>query len=269
MKRQHPIFSPVAIIGTVLLLAGLVYGLLTTGGLAFSPGELSAHGTIGQNLQGYPHHAAFGEDCSQCHAPFAGIEASRCEHCHVIIGEQRVAGVGLHGRLQTTDCAACHPEHKGADFDSVALALAQFTVMDHAMLFPLTGAHTDLDCVACHVAEQYVGTPADCVGCHAEPELHAGLLGTNCASCHTPDAWRPAQLTAHQFELDHGEQGQIACATCHTATFNEFSCAECHSDAEVADEHDELAISAVELADCASCHPTGTENEAERMMGER
>jgi hypothetical protein len=265
MKRQHPIFSPVAIIGTVLLLSGLAYGLYTTGGLAFSPGELSAVGTVGQNLNGYPHHAAFGEDCTQCHAAFQGIEVARCENCHVTIGEQRVAGEGLHGRLQTANCATCHAEHKGADFDSVAIALEQFSVNDHAMLFPLVGGHAALDCESCHLNEQYVGTQNDCVGCHAEPALHEGLLGTNCATCHTPDGWRPAQLSAHQFELDHGEGGQIACATCHTDTFNEFTCAECHSNAEINDEHDELNIIPVELADCASCHPTGTEDEMERL----
>lgn len=255
--------------GTALLLMGLAYGLLTTGGLAFSPGELSAKGTIGQNLQGYPHHAAFGQDCTQCHAPFQGVEASRCERCHVTIGEQRVAMTGLHGQLQTAVCATCHSEHEGPDFDSVALALTQFSANDHAALFPLTGAHTELECVRCHVAEQYIGTPADCVGCHAEPDLHAGLLGTNCANCHMTDAWRPAQLLAHTFELDHGEQGQIACATCHTTTFNDFTCAECHTDEEIQDEHDEFTLSAAELADCASCHPTGTEEEAERIMEER
>ena len=269
MKRQHPIFSPVAIIGTLLLLAGLGIGLYTTGGRAFSPGELSAVGTIGQNLNGYASHADFGEDCGQCHAPFQGIEASRCENCHMTIGEQRTAGMGLHGRLATADCAICHSEHQGPEFRSAAQALAQFSANDHAALFPLTGGHAPLECESCHVNEQYVGTPRDCVGCHAEPELHEGLLGTDCARCHTPDAWRPAALLAHQFPLDHGDEGQIACVTCHTMTFNEFTCGECHSAKEVDDEHDEFNLSPTELAACARCHPTGTKEEAEQLMGER
>ena len=269
MHRQHPIFSPVAITGTILLLAGLAYGLYTSGGWAFSPGNLSAMGTIGQNLQGYPHHAAFGQDCGQCHAPFQGVAASRCERCHVEIGEQRVATMGLHGRLRVDNCATCHLEHKGADFDSVALALGQFTDADHAALFPLIGAHTKLECVGCHEDEQYAGLPTNCLGCHAEPELHQGLLGTDCAKCHTPDAWLPAQLMAHPFELDHGEEGQIACATCHTDTFNTFTCAKCHTEAEIDHEHDEVNISAAELANCATCHPAGIKDEAEWIMGER
>jgi hypothetical protein len=269
MKRQHPILSPVAIIGTLLLLLGLGIGLYTTGGRAFSPGELSAVGTIGQNLNGYASHAGFSEDCGQCHAPFQGIEASRCENCHVTIGEQRVAGTGLHGRLQTADCAACHSEHQGPEVRSAVLALERFSSTDHAVLFPLIGTHATLECESCHINEQFVGTPSDCVGCHAEPDLHKGLLGTDCASCHTADAWRPAALMAHQFELDHGDEGQIACVTCHTTTFNEFTCVECHSAAEIDDEHDELNITPLELADCASCHPTGTKDEAERIVGER
>lgn len=261
VQRQHPLYSPIALLATLIMLLLLGVALWFSGGRAFSPGELSAVARSGRQSGGVSNHAAVAGDCSQCHEPFAGIAAAGCENCHVAIGQQRQTQTGLHGRLSTSDCTLCHREHLGADHDLFAAAFDQFSQEHHDALFALTGAHATLDCADCHQDEQYAGTPGDCVGCHAEPALHQGLFGTDCARCHTAEGWRPAALTAHTFPLDHGDEGTIACATCHTLTFNAYTCDACHEAAEMAEEHEEEGISAAELVQCAECHPTGLEDE--------
>ena len=103
--------------------------------------------------------------------------------------------------------------------------------------------------------------PHQCAACHEEPAIHADLFGLNCARCHTTLAWKPALLTRHVFALDHGGQGKVACQICHTETYAQNTCYECH-------DHQPDEIQAVHLAEnlldyenCVECHPTGQEGE--------
>ena len=489
LERQHPIFSPVALISTLVLGIALAIGVYLTGGRAFSPGELSALNHSGTPIANVMTHADIGDSCGQCHAPFQGVQAALCEDCHENIAAER-EGDGLHGRLPAVEqCGSCHLEHEGADYDLKTAAVANFdhsltdfalthhdvgsanakmacadchidegsytikdstctnchreldaefiaqhdeayganclnchdgldtmsdfTMAQHAELFALTGAHeatgcqschaggnfagtpqecaachaepqkhqamfgtdcaschttvawqpatvngepfdherttrfsltrhitnfdgsdmgcthchtgedplpvadatceechgtavpsfitqhtalfgqrcqdchdgldsmADFDhanvwplagqhavaeCTACHQNQVFPGTPRECVACHAEPEIHFGIFGTDCANCHTVEAWLPAQLRQHTFPLDHGEQGVLECTACHTGTsYTAYDCTTCHEHSveEVLDEHDELNITQAELFACATCHPTGHEDEAE------
>lgn len=496
-RRQHPIFSPVALISSLLLMLGLSVTIYLTGGRVFSPGDLSALNHSGQPVNNFMTHAEFGDSCTQCHAPFKGIETARCEVCHESVQQQRQTGEGLHGRFPNAEqCVACHLDHRGAEFDllheainnfdhtvtdfslarhaedyagmplhcagchvsdrdfAVSLpactdchtqadapymtahvqdfgsdcllchdgidSLADFTAADHAELFvlhgrhaearcagchengrfidtpttcvachaepavhagllgqdcttchttdgwkpatlkntpfdhaqttrfslekhltnydgspftcitchanagqtgsfvfpesdctachnqyqadfmtphiaqfgdnclschdgsgnmtnfdhtqvwPLTGQHSNLDCTACHINQVYAGTPRECVECHIEPSIHAGLFGTDCANCHTTDAWQPARLMEHTFPLTHGGEGEIDCITCHTTTYTAYTCYNCHEHDQlrVEQEHREEGISGDELLDCVSCHPTGREEEGEGGGGD-
>ncbi len=491
-RRQHPIFSPVGLISSLILIGGLTLSLFFIGGRAFSPGPLSAQNSRGEPLQEVLSHAAFGDACAQCHAPFQGIDAARCERCHEQVAVERAAGGSLHGRFPNAHrCADCHLEHQGADYNLLSGALENFdhtitrfslarhgqdyaqmpldcadchssihnyspeptacaachrqadamfmaaheenygadclvchdghdtlarmtavehgtfflllgqheTVpcagchegtdftatpqecqachaepdahkglfgtacadchtptgwqlamldglefdharstrfslekhqinmdgtdfsctschltkgaktafafnmaqctdchvsfeadfmvphvaavgercldchdgtgrmanFDHSTVWPLVGQHAVAACAACHVDQVFTGTPQECVACHAEPAIHAGLFGTDCAACHTAVAWAPAQLRQHTFPLDHGGEGEIACGTCHTQTYTTYVCTNCHAHdpAETAEEHLEEGIGADRLAACAACHPTGQEDEAE------
>jgi len=116
-----------------------------------------------------------------------------------------------------------------------------------------------------HVDQKFRGTPKECAGCHQEPKIHAGLFGADCAACHTAQAWAPAQLTQHTFPLDHGEQGEITCATCHTDSYVAYTCYGCHDHepAETRRQHAELDLTEARLNDCAACHATGRTEEGD------
>lgn len=259
-QRQHPLFSVTALGATLMLFVILGFTLYQFGGQAFNPGDLSTIAVSQQQSGEFMHHAEFGNDCTYCHEPFAGVQAELCEACHTTIGTQRQQQTGLHGRIPTHECALCHQEHQGATHDLYTTALAQFNEQHHAYLFVLDGAHQLLTCEACHQNNQFVNTPSQCAGCHMEPAIHRGLLGTDCVRCHTTQAWRPTQLTHHTFPLDHGDEGQIPCATCHQTTFTVYSCEDCHTTTMMTMAHE--GVSAFTLQDCVTCHTVGTIDES-------
>ncbi len=335
--RQHPLFSPVGCLTAVAIVVALAAAILVSGGAVFSPGPLTALAANGESINGFASHAEFENDCGQCHAPFRGVEAARCENCHANVTAERTTADGLHGGISVEEvarCEACHSDHKGRGFDTADVTLANF---DHAVtgfaltthatlydgtpftcdschtggkfaldlrqtctdchaqadagfmaehvqsfgedclgchdgtgnlanfdhsIFPLEGEHATVECAACHVDRVFKGTPSDCAACHAEPEIHAGLFDTDCAACHTVAAWSPAQFNmAHTFPLDHGEEGLLACSACHVTTFREYTCYECHEQAEMIDKHVEEGISGQRLENCVECHATGREHE--------
>jgi len=195
--------------------------------------------------------------CDHCHingisgsiATFIDFDGS-CHDCHL---EGQPDWTADHGAFFGQDCLACHD---GVD------SMADF---DHQAVFALEGAHTNLKCADCHQPTVLAGTANDCAGCHQEPMLHLGQFGTDCARCHTDSAWRPAELTQHTFPLDHGGEGKIPCDTCHTQSYAIITCYNCHAHnpSETIAEHLEEGIT--DIADCAACHPTGREEEAEEV----
>jgi hypothetical protein len=187
-------------------------------------------------------------DCRSCHVEsLQTFEQTVCEQCHVTGTPDFMASHTAEFGLACLDC------HDGLD------SMENF---DHSTVFVLDGSHADLACVSCHIDHTFTGTPAECAGCHAEPDIHAGIFGLDCASCHNTFAWRPAALTSHSFPLDHGGEGEIACSVCHTATFVEYTCDRCHEPAEMVDEHADEDIFDI-AGQCVDCHPTGREDEAE------
>ena len=188
-----------------------------------------------------------------------------CENCHlkqefqsgaIACVECHLAAEPLftedHSSQFGEDCQACHD---GRD---------TMVGFDHQAIFALEGAHTSLECAACHTPTILAGTPNECAGCHEEPAVHAGQFGLDCARCHTATAWLPARLSYHTFPLDHGGEGKIDCQTCHTQVYTGYTCTNCHAHepAEVRSSHLEEGIS--EFEDCIDCHPTGLEDEAEK-----
>ncbi len=223
------------------------------------------------------HQGAFGTNCETCHNPTDWKKATfdhnlsafklegrhaevKCEQCHannVFKGTPTVCYSchkqdDEHNGQFGTDCAVCHSTSgwDGANFDH------------NRSNFPLTGAHTDVKCEQCHVNGQFKGTASTCVSCHAEPAVHAGQFGTDCASCHSTTAWTPASFNGkHTFPLNHGEEGTVSCATCHPNNYTTYTCYGCHEHQEsrIRSKHLEEGISNFE--NCVQCHPTGREHD--------
>jgi hypothetical protein len=116
------------------------------------------------------------------------------------------------------NCVGCHTE-------SSWISAKPF---DHARTrFPLLGAHRGVNCIGCHTpdaakarkAPQFGDTPQACSSCHED--AHAAQFvrlngGTDCASCHQPDRWKPSRFdhNTSAFLLD-GRHRAVPCVSCH------------------------------------------------------
>ncbi|RME47757.1 MAG: hypothetical protein D6791_05035 [Chloroflexi bacterium] len=238
-------------------------------------------------------------ECEVCHAEgkFTGLEllcvachreddahegqyGTSCERCHIadgwdqVIFDHTVAGLMYNGRPLdvATSCVTCHARddaHEGRFGDAcykchVADGWDQVTFDHNRTMFPLEGAHREVACEKCHTIERFAFTPMDCVACHAEPRVHLGLLGTQCADCHTVNAWSPALLPEHTFPLNHRSRKNIACDVCHDqGTFELYTCYNCHEHNPAKIERKHLEEGIRNFQDCMRCHPTGREHEGE------
>lgn len=232
-----------------------------------------------------PDHraAGFSTDCSQCHAvnslrwggdfnhaetafPLTGAHrALPCSRCH--------AGSDFHSAK--TDCYGCHgqvfasaanPKHTG--FSTACLSCHTTTAwqpasFDHnTTAFKLSGAHIAVPCANCHKNGVFAGTTSTCYPCHqqqftaaANPK-HTGL-STDCKTCHTTTAWRPASfdhnLTA--FKLT-GAHAAVPCTQCHlngVYTGTSAVCYTCHQQAFTTAANPKHTGFPTE---CATCHTT-------------
>ena len=225
------------------------------------------------------HDGQFGPDCAACHTaagweqaifdhgqtafPLAGLHVEvACQDCHLdnvyrgtpqdcfACHQADDAHDGQFGR----DCAACHTTD----------GWEQATFDHNQTAFPLSGAHLETACALCHLDGVYQGTPQDCAVCHEDPAFHRGLLGSECASCHTATAWSPARYDrAHSFPTNHGEDGANPCQTCHPETLSTYTCYDCHEHDRVETEGKHREEGITNFQDCMRCHPTGQEDESE------
>ena len=340
MKRINPISSLLGLGLTILLFIGLGFSLWRDRGLAFSPGAVTVKSN-GMSIKGFASHAAFEKQCRYCHEPLISTLAEKCLTCHTEVDQQAKIGQGIHNKISNfSQCATCHPDHKGSNFDPT---LASIKYFDHSVAtfslnwhqanydaspmecnachkdndfsivanqscydchagqdmtfisvhvqefgsnclgchdgadrmkdfdhqttgYRLEGQHAQVKCTACHKADSFKGTTQNCVDCHAEPSMHKGLFAQSCDSCHTPEAWKPAQLDGQSFEhlantgfslvlhqADYSNQ-TISCASCHPQDLNSFAlqtCIDCHT------QHDQTFMSDHQQqfgSQCMVCH---------------
>lgn len=188
-----------------------------------------------------------------------------CEACHdpqVDDFRERYPG------RKANDCAACHEDPHGGQFD--------------------TGPFAAQGCVGCHSTERF--TPhAFTLELHAETgfELTGTHIDTECSECHTvpkPDAPRTFHGTAGRCEDCHGDAHKgffdelIGTGPIAEASFATGECAGCHNTVafdEVPEEsfdHEAwtgfAAAGAHAQTDCETCHPLADEpNEHGRRFG--
>jgi hypothetical protein len=195
------------------------------------------HSPLGFSLTNHGFHYDMNPMlCVDCHPDMQNYAFSleSCTQCHAQYDAEFMA---QHSQEYGTQCLSCHD---GVD------RMRQF---DHASTdFPLQGKHADLTCVQCHVPnqtdEQFTQISAECQDCHAEPEVHAGLFGDDCATCHCAQGWGNVVWEGQPFEhfattgfsLAHHTvnfSGQtFLCRDCHVNSMTDFSagiCFDCHS----------------------------------------
>ncbi len=216
--------------------------------------------------------------CTQCHQLRAGVIKDKCLDCHVPLRNRLADRRGLHATVEQDDCAHCHKEHFGLDFDMVRFDTTSFE-HDVKTDYELTGSHVEAGCRDCHTAElvqaqdvlefkgehgslerTWLGLGSSCRGCHATEEPHEGQFRQrSCDDCHQITTWEKAESFDHndsRYRLV-GKHRQAACEDCHKPIRNaqreeyiqyvrmDFdSCEDCHRD-----EHEGERGN-----DCTNCH---------------
>ena len=200
-------------------------------------------------------HEKWEKDCSQCHdRSDVHRQTALCLGCHKGIAADVGQHRGYHGRMPnagTSECRACHTEHKGRNADIVHFSRAQF---DHHLTdFPLDGAHSALDCSRCHKKnESWRKAPAACVDCHKADDAHHGQLKRGCGECHDTTSWAGGKFDHDktEFRLTGAHRG-LACDACHVGgryRDTPKTCFGCHA---TDDEH-----RGSRGPDCGKCHVT-------------
>lgn len=263
----------------LVMIACLALALLRSGGMAFSPGRLSAKQAPGKGLAGFESHAAFETQCSRCHAPLETTQDVLCQQCHQRIKHQIAQGEGIHARIEAVNrCAACHSEHQGRGFDPGKAALQDF---DHGLTdFSLVKHQVDyqaapVECSACHqVGAQFSLNQAGCLECHRAQSsetmrVHTREFGRECVDCHDgSDRIADLDHQSTDFPLT-GQHAGLRCAACHGTQANDsLARVGLASQASVLDSfsqtprecsgcHQQPGLhEGVFSKDCAACHDT-------------
>ena len=236
-----------------------------------------------------PSHTGFPDDCATCHTTTAW-RPSTFDHARTnfqLTGAHLAVACNLchkNGVFAGTpaQCAGCHqaqatavvtPSHTGFPNDCATCHTTTAwkpSTFDHTRTnFQLTGAHLAVACNQCHKNAVYAGTPATCgnAACHlpdytsAANPVHGTGFSTDCITCHSTTAWRPATFdhSKASFPLT-GAHVTTQCALCHkngiyTGTPNTCGNAGCHLTQYNATASPSHAAAAFPL-ECQVCHST-------------
>ncbi len=226
MKRQHPLVTTFGILTTAALLAGLFVMLLVNGGQAFSPGELSEMSRQNITLGGFTSHAAFEEDCQLCHQPLQTKQDALCLRCHEKVQLEIENDAGAHHGIQNVEqCAVCHHDHLGRDFNITHSSfehynhnLTQFSLVWHQVDYDAS----PIDCHGCHTTDGgFALDQTQCALCHAKDDIafvvqHTEAYGEGCIVCHDGvDSMANFDHDTTPFPLE-GKHLSVSCDGCHS-----------------------------------------------------
>jgi len=225
-----------------LFLAGLFISVCFNVSAQISPGELSKSHA---NLEGVTN-------CTQCHSVGNKVTREKCLACHKDIKAEIDAHKGFHSSKEVgqKNCAQCHSDHHGRNFDMVRLNKKSF---NHTLTgFVLKGQHAKQACTACHNSDNiqdpklkkrpgtYLGLHQECLTCHED--YHQGKLSSKCTECHGFDTFKKAAGFDHnntKFPL-LGQHKNVACIKCHKI--------------EIIDGKKTQKFNGLEFANCTACH---------------
>ena len=169
-----------------------------------------------------------GLECNRCHKNGYAKISTVCVDCH-LTDYNATTNPSHTAAKYSTDCKTCH---------TPASWLQSSFNHNTNTAFPLTGGHIGVACLSCHTTG-YKGTPTTCVSCHqnnynatTNPGHVAAKFSTDCTTCHTNVAWKPATFnhtTGTTFPLV-GAHVSVACIDCHSKGYVGIStdCVSCH-----------------------------------------
>lgn len=194
LRRRGPLvlFSAGA---AAIVAAGAVLLHMAGARQTFSPGDVTSA------------HARVDLRCAQCHTPAAGVADLRCERCHDPVGSDRLQlsahvlfGSGDARAAENAgalDCAQCHVEHRGRDFNIRAVDDRECA---SCHTFRRLGAHPEFSALGAapgsslrfdhdrHVLEAEKAKGDTCQSCHEQSPDRRGFqpihFDRHCASCH-------------------------------------------------------------------------------------
>lgn len=232
----------------ILFIISLLIVSINTGFAQISPGDLSkAHA-----------HLEGASNCTQCHAVGNKVTREKCLACHQEIKNNIDANKGYHAskEVKGKNCAACHNDHHGRDFQLIKFNKKTF---NHSLTgFVLKGQHAKEDCASCHNPKRisdpklekksstYLGLNQKCLSCH--DDFHQSKMSANCAECHNFDSWKNAKAFDHsktRFPL-RGKHQNVKCIDCHKT--------------EIIKGKKVQKFSGLAFANCNACHKDVHEN---------
>ncbi|QDV05773.1 Class III cytochrome C family protein [Planctomycetes bacterium Poly30] len=242
------------------------------------------------------------QDCAQCHEPalaygerYPGRDADTCAACHDDVHGGQFQGLAfapvsadstqslvafLGGSVDEQGCLACHAR---THFEPHTFGVEAHASTD----LPLTGAHLESECAACHGpaeelggAARFHGVAHRCEACHADahrgffdevlaaepagPDEPLALKHGDCARCHDTNSFGTAHRIGTDAEFDHERWTGYALTGAHGVA----ECTSCHTPRENPDETGRLfgAVADLygEVKGCASCHDDVHEGQFDR-----
>lgn len=144
-------------------------------------------------------------------------QKASCDSCHLKDKKYREAQKGcvachenddIHQKTLGEKCQDCHKTDgwKKSEFDHDKTE------------FVLKDKHQDVSCSACHPDQHYKETPKICHSCHQLQDVHGGIYGNECESCHNEKGWDEVvrdHASDTKFVLK-GKHKTTKCHACHT-----------------------------------------------------
>ncbi len=193
-------------------------------------------------------------NCTECHEFGKKVSNEKCLKCHKEIQTLMSRKRGYHNsnEVRKKDCAECHSDHHGLNFQIIRFDEEKF---DHNLSgYKLKGEHKRIDCRECHkpdyIADSdlrkdkdtYLGMGTDCLSCH--DDYHKGDLSEDCIKCHNYNKFTEVDKFDHD-KSDYplkGKHKDVDCEKCHKIEgkgdnkYQKFKniafkkCTDCHDD---------------------------------------
>ena len=197
------------------------------------------------------HRGRLGEKCQQCHSSESWLKAkfdhdktdfklkgkhnkTNCNNCHI----------NQEYKNTPTQCHQCHitrDVHNGIFGkkcgDCHSSKQWDISVFNHDTQtdYKLSGKHRHIQCEACHRSNPYIHkTPNQCIKCHKDEDVHRGVYGQQCHTCHSNKNWQSIEFDHNRdtdFKLNNKHK-ITRCDSCHQSKSNKSksvrSCYACH-----------------------------------------